>query len=357
MKRIALVLAVLAAAVSAATAGAAGTPGAVYTITNAPTGNAVLAYTRAVDGTLSLQGTYPTGGLGSGAGLGSQGAVVLSQDGRRLFAVNAGSDSVSFFAVRPDGLELQATVPSGGSQPISLTLHDSLLYVLDAGGAGSISGFSVGKDWLRPLSGSTRPLGAGDAGPAQMQFSPDGRLLAVTEKASSTIDTYVVGKDGRPGAPVVSHSAGATPFGFAFDAKGHLLASEASGSASSYAVSTGGTTVISGAVATHQAAPCWLVVSTNSRFAYTANGGSGTISGFSIGADGSLALLDPSGVSANLGAGSHPLDESVSGDGRYLYNLTDGAHLISAFRIGADGSLSPAGTIAVPAGAAGIAAR
>ena len=58
-----------------------------------------------------------------------------------------------------------------------------------------------------------------------------------------------------------------------------------------------------------------------------------------------------------MGATSHPLDEAISGNGQYLYNLTDGAHTISAFRIAADGSLAPAGTIAVPAGAAGIAAH
>ena len=67
--------------------------------------------------------------------------------------------------------------------------------------------------------------------------------------------------------------------------------------------------------------------------------------------------LDASGATASLGAGSHPLDEAVSGNGQYLYNLTDGAHRISAFRIAENGSLSPAGTIAVPAGAAGLAAR
>lgn len=115
--------------------------------------------------------------------------------------------------------------------------------------------------------------------------------------------------------------------------------------------------MVSGAVATHQGLPCWLVASKNGRYAYTANAAAGSISGFAVGRDGSLTLLDPSGVSASLGAGSHPLDETVSGDGQFLYDLTDGAHLISAFRIAADGSLAPAGTIAVPAGAAGIAAR
>src|SRR5438046_6156120 len=107
----------------AASAGArsAGNAGAVYTLTNSPFGNAVAAFDRAADGTLTPAGTYATGGAGTGAGLGSQGAVVPSNDGRQLFAVNAASNSISLFAVGPNGLSLQDVAASGGSRPISIT--------------------------------------------------------------------------------------------------------------------------------------------------------------------------------------------------------------------------------------------
>ncbi len=252
----------------------------MYTLTNSAAGNAVLAFARAADGTLTAQGTYATGGLGSGAALGSQGAVILSDDGRQLFAVNSGDTTVSLFDVQPDGLALDETVSSGGSQPISATVHGNLLYVLNGSG---ISGFTDGKQSLTALAGSTRALGAGSAGPAQIQFSPDGSLLVVTEKTSNTIDTYAVDGNGIAGTPVVSASAGGTPFGFDFDNRGHLLVSEAAGSASSYDVSTTGAATISGAVATHQGAPCWLVATKNGRYAYTANAGGGSISGFAVG--------------------------------------------------------------------------
>jgi 6-phosphogluconolactonase len=343
--------------VSAATASSSdNSPGAVYTLTNSPTGNAVVAFSRAADGTLAEQGTYATDGTGTGSGLGSQGALVLSSDGRQLFAVNAGSNSISLFTVRPNRLELEAIAPSGGQRPISIAVRGHLAYVVNAGGAGNITGFVVSRDGLTPLAASTQPLGAGSAGPAQVSFTPDGSTLVVTEKASNTIDTYAIGSDGRAAAPIVSPSVGGTPFGFDFDNRGHLLVSNAAGSASSYSVAGSGAGVISGAVATHQGAPCWLVASKNGRYAYTANAAAGTISGFSVAHDGSLALLDPSGVSANLGVGSHPLDEAISNNGRYLYNLTDGLHTISALRIGEDGSLSLVGSIPVPAGAAGLAA-
>jgi 6-phosphogluconolactonase (cycloisomerase 2 family) len=286
---------------AAATAGAAGKAhhGYVYTLTNSATGNAVAMFARADDGTLAPAGTVATGGLGTGANLGSQGSIIAS--GRKLFAVNAGSNTISYFRLRHDGLELQQTIPSGGVQPISLTFHDHLLYVLNAGAGGTITGFAVDHDGLVPLAGSTRPLGAGSSGPAQVSFSPNGRTLVVTEKASSTIDTY--------------------------------------------------------AVATHQGAPCWLVTSKNGRYAYTANAAAGSISGFSVGQDGSLSLLDASGVTASLGATSHPLDEAVSNDGRFLYNLTVGLHTISAFRIAADGSLTFVGNAPVPVGAVGLAVQ
>jgi 6-phosphogluconolactonase len=358
---VALFLSCAALLLTVATAGAAGGDhrvGSVYTLTNAPGGNAVAVFARTADGTLTPDGTFPTGGNGTGAGLGSQGAVILGKGGHELFAVNAGSDSISYFKVKHDGLELQDTIASGGVRPISLTLHHHVLYVLNAGGAGNITGFVVRHGELSPLAGSTRPLGAGSSGPAQVSFTPNGKVLVVTEKSSSTIDTYVVGHHGIAGPPTVHAAVGGTPFGFDFDKHGNVLTSNATGSASSYDVAKDGSvSVISGAVPTFQGAPCWLVSSKNGHYAYTANAGSGTISGFSVDHDGTLTLLDPSGISGNLGAGSHPLDEAVSGDGRFLHVLVDGTHSVGTFRIAHDGSLAFVGTVGgLPAGAMGLAA-
>src|SRR2546422_10932694 len=107
------------------------TPGAVYTLMNqvaANGGNAVAIFQRSAAGTLTAAGTVATGGTGTGSSLGSQGAVVLSADGRWLFAVNAGSNDVSIFRVSPAGLALTSRIPSGGVQPISLTVRGNLLY-------------------------------------------------------------------------------------------------------------------------------------------------------------------------------------------------------------------------------------
>lgn len=355
-KFVALVVAIAAFAAPAAAAAAPGATarGAVYTLTNAASGNAVVVFARAADGSLAQTATTSTGGLGTGANLGSQGAIVLSENGKRLFAVNAGSDSVSEFSVRDDGLKLEATWDAGGSRPISLTVDRNLLYVLDAGGTPHITGFRVdGLGRVAPIDGSTQPLLG--TNPAQVAFSPDGSELVVTNKGTSTLDTFAVAADGRAQAAVSSPSAGATPFGFAFDSLGRAFVSEAAGSASSYSIDASGAHVITGAAATGQAAPCWLVVTPDGRYAYTANAGSATISGFAIAANGSLTLLG-NGAAASLGAGAHPLDEAVSPDGSTLSVLVDGRHSVATYRIAADGSLSLVGeTGSLPAGTVGLA--
>jgi len=231
------------------------------------------------------------------------------------------------------------------------------LYVLNAGGQGNISGFTVGANGaLSPIPSSTRALTGTAVGPAQVSFSPDGRLLVVTEKTANVIAGYTVGRDGLATGPTSVASAGVTPFGFSFGQRGGLFVSEASGTASSYDVSEDGRlTVVSRAVATHQGAPCWLVVTTDGRFAYTANAHSGTISGFQVRRDASLSLLDASGQTASVGAGN--IDLALTPNNQYLYQL-NGSGTITALRVQDDGALETIGAVAgLPAGVAGLAAR
>jgi 6-phosphogluconolactonase len=358
-----IALALVLAALGIGAIGAmANSPPAVYTLTNDPVGNAVKVFDRSGDGSLSPGGEFATGGAGTGGGLGNQGALVL--DGRRLFAVNPGSDSISSFRVSGHGLELLDTDPSGGGQPISLTVHDGLLYVLNAGGTGDISGHRISSDGtLSPLVGSTRPLSGAGTGPAQVSFDPRGETLVVTEKNTNLIDTYEVdGHTGLASGPNPQASAGATPFGFAFDRRGHLIVSEAFGGApdqsavSSYAVEDGMIDAISPSVATTETAACWIVVTENGRFAYTSNTGSGSISGYRLSHDGRLTLLDADGQTGLTGPG--PIDMALTGNSRFLYSLNSGDGTISGFRVKADGGLAPiGGASGLPTFATGLAAR
>jgi 6-phosphogluconolactonase (cycloisomerase 2 family) len=353
-------LALVAGPTSPALAASQSAFGALYTMTNAASGNEVLVYNRSSNGALAFQGSYPTGGLGSGAGLGSQSAVALSHNNHWLFAVNAGSNQISSFAVTESGLQLVDVAASGGTLPVSVTAYKDWLYVLNAGGSGNISGFVVGNDGsLSTLAGSTQPLSNGGAGAApavaQIAFSSDGSTLVVTEKSTNLIDTYAVDQ-GIAGAPLSNASAGTTPFGFAFDRHDHAIVSEAaSGSVSSYGIESGELNVISPAVVNTQAAACWIAISNNGKYAYTTNAASGTISSYRIAEDGTLTLLNP--TAAVIGAGSSPVDMAFSNNGSTLYALANGAHSISIFQMNADGGLSAQGTIAVPVGVVGLAAR
>jgi len=355
---IALALGILA--VAAGPAAAAGRQ-QLYTSTNAAAGNAVLAFQRAGDGSLRPAGSFATGADGTGTGLGSQGAIASSRGGRFLYVVNAGSDSISTFAVGPHRLDLVGSIASRGDQPISLTAHGNLLYVLNAA-SGAIAGFTGARDGsLAPLSGSKRPIAG--ANPAEIRFSPDGEVLVVTNKDSNTIDTFAIGGDGRPG-PAQSHpSVGQEPFGFGFDKRGHLIASEASGgtpdasAVSSYDVgSSGALDVISPSVADQQTAACWIAISPNGRVVYTSNTGSGSISSYSLGRDGSLQLLEQ--VATSTGAGSAPADLAGSRSGRFLFALLPGTDSVASYRVGGGGSLQPVDQVGgIPGSATGLAAH
>jgi hypothetical protein len=254
-------------------------------------------------------------------------------------------------------------VGSGGDLPISLSVRGDLLYVLNDGAAPNVTGFQVGVDGrLSMIVGSTRPLSADLPDAAQVGISPDGRRLVVTEKATNTIVGWEVTAGGTLVNRTLTPSAGQTPFGFEFASTGALLVSEAFGGApdasvvSSYLPGAAGWTPVSPLTATTETAACWVAVTPNGRFAYATNTGSGSVSGFAVGRDGTLELLDPDGVTGSTGAG--PVDAAISRSGRFLYTLNAGADAISAFRIAADGSLEQLGdTSGLPDGATGLAVR
>jgi 6-phosphogluconolactonase (cycloisomerase 2 family) len=350
-----------------ASARRAGDADRVFVLGNDPA-NAVLVFDAADDGSLRADGAFATGGKGSGDGLGSQGALALSGDRHWLLAVNAGSDQVSLLRVDRGGLTLAAVAPSGGNRPVSVAESNGLVYVLNAGTVQNVSGFWIdaGRGALVPIPGSARGLSASTAvGAAQVSFSPDGDALVVTEKATNLIDSFVVRRDGTLTDASTFRSVGDTPFGFAFDPGGALIVSDAFGGAagagamSSYVLGHDAAPALaSGPVANLQAAPCWVVATADGRFAYTSNTASGTVSGYAVAADGSLALFHDGGATASTGDGSKPADMALDDEGRLLYVLDGGTHALSSFRIAADGSLRAAGSASgLPAHAVGLVAR
>ena len=363
-------------AATASAAGPAGSPtpagsshslrtvGAVFLQHNGIDANTVTAYARHADGTLTEAGTYPTGGRGGA----EQGAVVdplasqggLTYDARHqlLFAVNAGSDSISVFGVRGATLQLRQVLPSHGIFPSSISVSGDLAYVLNAGGDGSISGYRVLGHRVLAIPGSTRSLGlTNDAvpfflsAPAQVAIAPDHRHVVVATKTNNTLVTWQL-TGGFPGRrPVVTASNGGVPFALTFDRAGRLQVAEASGAVSTYAVSkSGALSVISGSVANGQAATCWSVQARGSLF--VANAGSATVSSYRVAHDGSVSLRNA--TAAHTGAGA--VDLAVSSDQRYLYQVAAGAGEIDVFAVGVDGGLTPVSVVAglTPANGTGM---
>jgi len=307
--------------------------GALYTQTNAQTGNAVHRLDRGPDGSLTPVATYRTGGTGTGASLQSQGAVALSDDGGVLLAVDAGSNDIAAFHVTRHGhLTLVDRLPSGGASPVSVDIADGTAYVLNRDGATpNIATFDVDRSGrLRPRA--TTPLAPGALGAAQVSVAPDGRSVVVSERVANRLETFPL-RFGRLGAPTVTASAGAVPFGFAFAPRsGDLVVSEAGTSTvSSYRNGR----VSTASLAVGQGAACWVAIDAQGRFAYTGNA-TGSISGFAINRDGTLSALNTDGLTA-----TSPRPNDLAFAGGYLYAINSFTGTITAYQQRFDGSLQP----------------
>ena len=341
--------------------------GAVYVQTNDATKNEIVVYRRSADGALAPLGREATGGKGTGEPhLPSQSSVALSDNGQWLLVANTGSDDLSLLGVEAEGLSLADRVPSGGRAPTSVAVHGRVVYALNTGAEGSapnITGFTIGDGKLTSLEGSTRPLSADDADPAQISFSPDGKTLVVTERGTNSISAYSVDEGGYAEGPTTIESSGATPYGFDFIGKEALVVTEAFGgavgaaAASSYALAEPARlTPISGSIGDTRSEVCWAATTKDGRYVYVTNFGDGTISSYTISGDGALELLEPVAGSTRLGqAGIR--DEALTPDGRYLYAIDADAQKVYGWTVQQDGRLAPVGEFeGVPETVAGIAA-
>ncbi|HEY1456193.1 MAG TPA: beta-propeller fold lactonase family protein, partial [Candidatus Dormibacteraeota bacterium] len=331
---------------------------AVFVQTNDLEGNAIAAYHRNSDGTLSYTRSYRTGGLGGRAAgsasdpLASQGSLRLLPEAGLLLAVNAGSDTISVFHVDGDRLELEQVLPSGGPFPVGFAVHGDLVYVLDGGGQGYVSGYRIEDGTLRPIAGSTRTLLLANTSPpfflgspAQAGFTPDGLHLIVTTKTHNTLDVFSVGEAGRLSAAPVANAEAPVPFAFVFDPAGHLVLNFAgSSSLETFTVNADNTVTPVGApVSDGQAAACWVTKAAG--FEYAANTGSNDVSQFRVAPDGTVTLVNPIAASNIPGA----TDLAAAG-GSFLYVDSSLSSSVHAFAIGAGGSLTPIQIAAVPDG-------
>jgi 6-phosphogluconolactonase len=342
--------------------------GVIYTESNDGQQNSILSYFQNSNGTLSYLATTASGGAGTGSALGSQGALALDETHHWLYAVNAGSNSISVFNINDDGsLVLTQTVSSYGSLPVSLTVFGWWLYVVNSGN-GNIGGFDINSSngTLSYISGSNQSLSSASASPAEIKFTPD-RHLIVTEKNSNKLITYPVTTSGLASAGSFTTSSMPTPYGFAVSGNNVVVAHTSNGAANfstvgSYAVapynnSTNGSATITYPACTplcaEQTLASRVVTTSDGRYAYVTNSGSNTISSFTVNVDGSMQIMNKTEATT----GSVPTDVVFSINESYLYAINSSSHTISEYKKSPNARLSIIGEIGgLPAYAAGLVA-
>jgi 6-phosphogluconolactonase len=335
----------------------------VYVLSNKPN-NSVLVFDRASNGNLTFLQEAPTQGAGTGGTrdpLQSQGSVALRADNKVLLAVNPASGELTAFRVTDAGLEFGSKAPSGGFFPVSVTVNNDLVYVVNQLGVPNITGYTVNDSGqLLEIAGSERDLAGGPlALPAEVSFTPDGTQLIVTEKGTSLLDTFNVLANGQTDGPLRQRSRGKVPFGFAFGPGNSVIVSETEGglpmlaTASSYRL-TGDVIPqpVSKKVRDHGTAACWVAVTGD--VAWVVNTVSASISSYNIGSNGSIMLANP--VAASI-PDTVPIDAAASGDGAFLYQVLSTTGQIAVFSINGS-ALNPVTTVnGLPLSIQGIVAR
>ena len=343
---------------------------AVYVATNAIEGNAIVAYRATAGGMLAQFATYPTGGAGVGPNkvpaltpgpidpLGSNASIRYVPDRRLLLVVNAGSGTLTSFAIGADDrLTARGVVPSGGTFPTSVAALGRLVYVANVGNPSkgtpaTISGFTLAADGrLTPVPQSTRTLSQPSTSQAATAvFSPDGRFLVIADSTADRITAFPVRSDGRLGDPVSTPSSGGGPFAAVFH-RGVLLVQETQSgvpgatSLTSYRLLANGHVVpISASIPSGEIAGCWLTTRALIPQIYVADTGSGTLSSYLQRPDGTLSLLVA--AAAPVVAASGPIDLGLSNDGNYLYELYGGVGRVAVYKTALNGSLTYVGNVA-----------
>jgi 6-phosphogluconolactonase (cycloisomerase 2 family) len=352
--------------------------GAVYVMTNGAAGNEILVYLRDRQGRLQpmSSSTASTGGLGGSDNaaidpLGSQGALVYDDGAQMLFAVNAGDNTVAALDVRGYGLKpaLRTVVPAGGYLPVSVAVSENRLYVLNAGGTGAVATFEIG------MGGELTQIGSLDLGlapvateipfdrvgaPNQVGVDALARHLIVAHAGGREVLTVQLDDDGVPAGPVTSTTTpGMGPFAFGVTRYGSVIVAEAaSGSVSAFDPPSGDDEleVTASALATGQAATCWIVVH-DDGYVYVSNTGSSTLGAYTWTRTGHLELV----AGAAAAGGDAPIDLTFANGGGFLYSLDAASGSVSGFAISpTDGSLElveTQGGLPAFAGLQGIAAR
>lgn len=324
--------------------------GHVYVNDNTAPVNTIAGFDRHADGTLTpIPGSpFATGGAGTGAGIGSQGALQMALGGHELLAVDAGSNEISQLLIGRDGRLWPVpggTISSGGNEPVSIAVARGLVYVANAGaGASNYTGFAWARDGrLRPIPGATFSL-PDTAQPGDVLINSTATRLVGTRVGTSQIDSFTIdwrgGLHAAPGSPFAAQGPG--PFGSEFSPVNpdQVFVSNAHGGAGAGTVSAfddgpqgvlssiGGSPFPNG-----QTAPCWVEISRDGRHLFAVNTAVPSVSSYRIHRDGTLRLIENTPFDGANASTLGPFDARLSPDGSSLWVVDDGGHAVSGFAV------------------------
>ena len=331
---------------------------AVFAQTNNPAGNQIVAFQQAADGSLSDPHRYSTGGKGGHTigkfsdTLASQSSVVYDPAHGLLLGVNAGSNTIYAFEVHGARLQLRQVIASGGEFPVSIAVRGDLVYVLNAGGAETVHGFTITGDRLNSIPDSTRTLGLANGdpplnvtAPAQVGFARGGtKLVVVTKNGGNDMLVFGVTPDGRlANAPV--RDATTTPMPFAFDTGpgGLIIVAEGKLShVSTYVLRADGTVVRRATLGDGGQALCWITRARLGNVEYVTNNGTASVTAYEVGPSGRLSFLDGNAVAAKTHPG--PSDMATLDNGSFLY-VQGGTGTVDEFQVQPGGTLTSLGSV------------
>ncbi|HET6871341.1 MAG TPA: beta-propeller fold lactonase family protein [Solirubrobacteraceae bacterium] len=365
--------------------------GWVVTATNNPSGNKLWVYKRAANGKLTQSGSVSTGGKGIASQppfgfpiVDSSGSINTTPDGKLIFVVNAGSNSVTSFRVTSSGVHRVSVASTHGKLPISVASSGNLLYVVNEISKNIYGWTFTPSGVLHPIAGSNQKLTAvtpkgkkdkvGVA--AAINFTSNGKVVAVTQRGLprtyGEINTFVIRPGGAAGPAQAFATKGvANPFGFSATGK-YLLVSNAglvktpsgampnpadftqfTGTVATYKVSSSGKVSFVSNASSGGRAACWLIITKDGKTAVTTNtlssgtpptggptSGAGAVATLSVSPNGHLHVLKQANTSPGF-----PGDEAFSHDDKYLYVIdpsiiVPGGSHIEVYKLGKGGSLT-----------------
>ena len=386
--------------------------------------NCIIHYHRLANGTLTEVERVVTGGAGSGTfkptsgeesapnSFEGAGSVILSPDGKFLFATNGGDNSVSSFAVGDHGkLTLIDTKPtgnavegkSGTAKSLAYCPSKAMLYVVHAFGPDHIRLMSVSNDGkltprmerytcntpdkphrvptmglLSPdekffLVGTTFDLPVAisgtypDGSPILWVAGPDGKPRSVASNAPDPdgIVVHRVNADGTLGEGSFQDGGGASPFYIAFlhnRPDTFIIGYAVADGVSMCRIDENGRIDVGNVIPIDTrrgkvAELCWLAVSPDDQLLYASVFGYSNISTFhidgpelSVAKDPACPDIEGDGTFRALcgDISSGPSDNWISPDGAYLYQIYGNASKLLGYATKPDGSLEEVTRVAIP---------